>query len=104
MPFGRAAVCRSRRPKIGPALDRVIPYVHYRDRERHFTSFFNRLTLLQRETPAVTKSKIALKRSKETISTGNASGEAPNSRPRARAGLKSVRPLPIKAFADAQRI
>jgi hypothetical protein len=33
---------------------------HYRDRERHFTSFFNRLSLLQRETTAVTKSKIAL--------------------------------------------
>jgi hypothetical protein len=32
---------------------------HYRDRQRHFTSFFNRLSLLQRETTAVTKSKIA---------------------------------------------
>jgi hypothetical protein len=33
---------------------------HYRDRDRHFTSFFNRLSLLQRETTAVTKSEIAL--------------------------------------------
>jgi hypothetical protein len=42
-------------PEIGPDIDRVIPYVHYRYRGRYFESFFNRLTLLQDETPPVTK-------------------------------------------------
>jgi hypothetical protein len=41
--------------EIGPEIDRVIPYVHYQYRAQYFTSFFNRLTLLQDDTPPVTK-------------------------------------------------
>ncbi|WP_250511942.1 hypothetical protein [Caballeronia sp. INDeC2] len=54
-------------PEIGPEMKNIATGLsltaHYRDRERHFTSFFNRLSLLQRETCAVTKSEIAPKKS-----------------------------------------
>jgi len=58
-------VCR--RPKIGPDISRVIPYAHYRYRAEVFESFFNRLTLLQDETPPVTKIIIQAKASKHGL-------------------------------------